>query len=174
MNRHQRLATVLACGLLGACVTAPKPLQGEFSALLPSEAGAANSVGERVRWGGEIVAVDTQATRSCFELLGKPLGDSARPSRADHTEGRFLACRDGFYDPALFEVGRDLTVTGVIESIEPRPIGGFEYHYPRIAAEVIYLWPERDPNRIRPSAFYFGSYGYRFAGGWNRFPPPYW
>lgn len=153
---------------LTGCATAPKPLQGEFASLSPEEAGQNGRVGERVRWGGEIVAVETLATRSCFELLGKPLGDSARPSRRDESSGRFLACRDGFYDPALFEVGRDLTVIGSIEAIEPRRIGEFDYRYPRLAAEVIYLWPQREPYAVYPMHFWGGYY----ADPWLRVRAP--
>ncbi len=173
MKGLSAICTLLTTALLSACVTAPKPLQGEFSTLLPNEAGAENRLGDRVRWGGEIVAVDTQATRSCFELLGKPLQDSARPVRADETAGRFLACRDGFYDPALFEVGRDITVTGTIEAIESRPIGGFDYQYPRVKADVIYLWPTRDLNRMRPAGYWVGQHGNAWLGHWTPIYFPY-
>ncbi len=173
MTRYMPIASLIVVGLLTGCATAPKPLQGEFAQILPAEVGTEAPIGQRVRWGGEIVAVDTQASRSCFELLGKSLNESARPSRADETAGRFLACRDGFYDPALFEVGRDLTVVGTIESIEPRPIGGFEYRYPKIAADVIYLWPMRDPYRMRPVGFWVGQHGNAWLGHWTPIYFPY-
>jgi outer membrane lipoprotein len=174
MSRRRLIFLALSSALLGACASAPKPLQGEFSSVLPSDAGSEGRIGDRVRWGGEIVAVDTQATRSCFELLGKPLTDSARPQRADETAGRFIACREGFYDPALFEVGRELTVTGTIEAIEPRPIGGFEYRYPRLAADVIYLWPSRDPMRMRPVGYWVGQHGNAWVSYWTPiWLPPY-
>ena len=173
MTRLVPIASLIATALLAGCATAPKPLQGEFSQLLPTEAGTQAPIGQRVRWGGEIVAVDTQSSSSCFELLGKPLNEAARPSRADETAGRFLACRNGFYDPALFAVGRELTVIGIIDSIEPRPIGGFEYRYPKIAAEVIYLWPARDPYRRRPVGFWVGQHGNAWLGHWTPIYLPY-
>ena len=33
---------------------------------------------------------------------------------ADDTNGRFIACRTGFYDPAVFQVNREVTFTGRI------------------------------------------------------------
>jgi len=164
MKRLSTASLAICVLVLTGCATAPKPLQGDFSAVSPSEAGRDGRIGERVRWGGEIVTVETLATRSCFELLGKPLGDSARPSRKDESSGRFLACRDGFYDPALFEVGRDLTVIGVVEAIEPRQIGEFAYRYPRLAAEIIYLWPERQAQVVYPVGFWGGYYGDPWIG----------
>ena len=134
------VAAVLA---LAGCASAPRPLQGEFSAVSPEQSSAEGRSGERVRWGGQIVAVETRADRTCFETLGKPLLDSARPRGADVSAGRFFACRSGFYDPVLFAPGRELTVTGLVEGFEERPIGDYVYRYPRVAAEVIYLWPER-------------------------------
>jgi outer membrane lipoprotein len=131
--------------LLAGCATAPAPLQGQFSALSPLQSSESAASGERVRWGGEIVSVDTRPDRTCFELLGKPLLDTARPRRSDDSAGRFYACRSGFYDPALFAPGRELTVTGVVEGFDERPIGEYRYRYPRVAVDVLYLWPERLP-----------------------------
>jgi len=172
MTTRALLACCIAAALMSACSTAPKPLRGEFANIAPNEASSAERVGDKVRWGGEIVAIETLAGSSCFELLGKPLGDSARPTRADQTAGRFLACRDGFYDPALFEVGRDLTVVGTIEAIEPRPIGGFEYRYPKVKAEVIYLWPEHSTLR-RPVGYWVGHHGNAWVGFWSPVYLPY-
>ena len=151
---------VLLCAtaLLAGCATAPKPLRGEFSALAPGQASATQVTGDTVRWGGRIVAVTPDERITCFEILGRDLADSARPTRAaDESNGRFLACRDGFYDPAIFAPDREVTVTGRIDGYEMRPIGEYEYRYPRIAADVIYLWPDRSEYRYAdpyPSAFW--------------------
>ncbi len=168
------LIPAAACALaLGACATAPKPLQGEFAPTQPSEVGSSGRIGDQVRWGGEIVAVETLADRSCFELLGKPLGESARPRRLDESAGRFIACRAGFYDPAVFEVGREMTVVGRVEAIEPRRIGEFEYRYPRVAADVVYLWAERQPHPH--GRLWITHPGYPWSGVWAPIylPPPY-
>lgn len=158
-------AAMLAILGLSGCAMAPKPLQGEFAPLTPDEARDVARTGERVRWGGEIVEVETRPDRTCFELLGKPLRDDARPRDADLSVGRFLACRQGFYDPALFEPGRDVTVTGVVEGFEQQPIGEYSYRYPRVAADVVYLWPERE-------SVYYSRY--RFGPAWPHYHPGFW
>lgn len=138
------LPLAVAILALAGCATAPKPLQGEFAPLMPSDASAAQRLGDTVRWGGTIVAVTPAPNETCFEVLGRDLGDTARPNRADDTSsGRFLACRAGFYDPAIFAPEREVTVTGRVSGFEPRRIGEYEYVYPRVAADVVYLWPER-------------------------------
>jgi outer membrane lipoprotein len=135
----------LAClaVLLAGCASAPAPLQGTFSPILPAEAATRGATGEHVRWGGQLVAVHNEANQSCFEVVGKALGMDGRPQVRDHSEGRFIACRAGFYDPAVFTAGREVTVAGTITGFETRRIDQYDYRYPRVDAEVVYLWPER-------------------------------
>lgn len=141
-----RLAVIaVGVALLGACATQPKPLQGAFSPITPADAAASDSTGAVVRWGGRIVDVEPQANRTCFEMISTRLGDSGRPYWAsDDVGGRFLACRSGFYDPALFEKNREVTFTGRIAGYESRRIGGYEYRFPQLDADVVYLWPVRE------------------------------
>jgi outer membrane lipoprotein len=129
--------------LLAGCATVPAPLQGEYAAVHPAGAAERGVPGERVRWGGQLVSVHNEATHSCFEIVGKALAVDGRPLVRDRSEGRFIACRAGFYDPAVFTAGRELTLAGTITGFETRRIDDYEYRYPRVAADVIYLWPER-------------------------------
>lgn len=157
-----------ATALLAGCASAPKPLRGEFAALAPEQASASQASGDVVRWGGRIVATVPSDTSTCIEILGRDLSDIARPTRAaDESTGRFIACRNGFYDPAIFAEDRDVTVTGRVVGFETRPIGDYEYRYPRVAAEIIYLWPERTEYRADPypSAFW-PMYRPHFWGGY--------
>lgn len=129
--------------MLAGCVTTPRALQGEYSTVEPGDAARAGTTGERVRWGGRIVKVEPMAAQSCFEVVGVRLGADGRPLARDQSYGRFLACRAGFYEPEIFKAGREVTLTGRIEGYEDRKVGEFDYRYPRIAADVVYLWPER-------------------------------
>lgn len=156
---------------LVGCATPPKPLRGSFAPVVPIEAAGAERVGDLVRWGGRIVAVDTSPAQTCFEILGRELAADARPVKnADQSHGRFIACRAGFYDPAIFTTERDVTITGRVSSFETRRIGAYDYRYPHIAAEVIYLWPQQVLQQPRPyynDPFWPGYYGY-----WGyRYPP---
>lgn len=152
---------------LGACASAPKPLQGQFSTLLPDEAAKREATGELVRWGGHIVSVETRSQSSCFEIVAAPLGSGGRPRNVDRSEGRFIACRAGFYEPEVFKPGREVTISGRIEAFETRKVGAYDYHYPLVAADVVYLWPEqRDVDVIVEPAFFHGWYG-GWYGRWR-------
>lgn len=81
------------------------------------------------RRGGSIISSTPEANRTCFEILGRELDSSARPRGEDYDLGRFLACRQGFQDPAVFREGREVTVVGRIVELTTREIGEFEYRY---------------------------------------------
>lgn len=167
--KARTLGMLFAAMALGACATAPKPLQGEFAQSHPQDAAPGGSL---VRWGGEIITVEPKPDATCFQILARDLYPSARPRSGDTSRGRFLACRQGFYDPAVFTVGRDVTVVGALAGSETRRIGEFDYPLPRVDANVVYLWPERplyDSHYYhRPDPFFYpgfwgwgGYYGYR-------------
>ena len=168
MRIHQAMAG-LATIALAACATAPKPLQGEFSSLTPKAGSQSQASGTPVRWGGEIIRVDPGNDRTCFEILGRQLDAQARPRRDDDDAGRFVACRQGFYDPEVFDKGREVTVTGTLRGEEVRKVGDYDYRYPHVDADVIYLWekPRQHPG-------YYSAYpwtlGFDPWFGWPRTP----
>ena len=162
----QAIAAVALAAALAACATHPTPLQGEFLPITPQQAGAGNHTGAMARWGGQVIEVAPHADRTCFTVLSSPLDGQGRPLAADDgSSGRFLACRAGFYDPAVFTEGRSVTFTGRIDGNEDVRIGEYDYRMPRIAAEVVYLWPERDETRVimhhpHPHPYYWHPYGW--------------
>lgn len=159
--------------LLSACATAPAPLAGDFAPSSPRAVRERGGDGQHVRWGGEIIRVDPAADATCFEILGRELGSDARPDRRDSDEGRFVACRKGFYDPEVFTRGREVTVTGVVDGNETRKVGEYDYLYPRVAADVIYLWPKA-PRVVRyydPYPWGFGPWGDPFFSPLWGYPP---
>jgi outer membrane lipoprotein len=135
--------------LLGACASHPRPLQGDYAPITPHAAMESDGTGTTVRWGGRIVQVEPRANETCFEMISTRLTATGRPYWAtDDTNGRFIACRAGFYDPAVFEVNREVTFTGSVSGYETRRIGEYDYRFPKIAADVVYLWPQREPVNI--------------------------
>jgi outer membrane lipoprotein len=154
---------------LGACATTPSQLQGQYSTLDPQQAAQQNAPGEAVRWGGRIVEVHTEKLYTCFEIVGAPLDSSGRPREVDDSNGRFLACRDGFYEPEVFKQGREVTISGKIDGYETRKIGDYDYRYPRVAADVVYLWPERVDYDDR----YHGYPGWGWGMGWGWYGGPW-
>src|SRR5690606_40321554 len=54
-----------------------------------------------------IVQVEPRPDRTCFEMTATRLDHQGRPYWAeDDLGGRFIACRAGYYDPAVFQIGR--------------------------------------------------------------------
>ncbi len=159
MNMRFLLPAVAALSL-AACATAPKPLQGQFSGVTPRDSVAAPQVGTQVRWGGKIIATNPGQGQTCFQLLSRPLNASGRPDSgsSDASDGRFVACRAGFYDPAVFEPGRDVTFIGTIAGYEDTKIGEFDYKLPKIQADVVYLWPVVRDVQVVP-AYPYGPWG---------------
>lgn len=156
------ILTFATCFLLTACASTPMPLRGTFSEVTPQAVGANAARSDVVRWGGVIAAVEPLPDQTCFQIVGKPLRSNGRPVDADETNGRFLACRQGFYDPKIFAEGREVTITGRLAGNETRRIGEFEYAHPKVLADTIYLWPDDGNARNRYPYYPYGYYPYGY------------
>ncbi|KAF1695658.1 Slp family lipoprotein [Pseudoxanthomonas koreensis] len=166
-----RIALVACAALvLGACATAPEPLQGTFPAVTPQQSVGNPQTGPTVRWGGRIIETQPKQDHTCFQVVSMPLTSTGRPDSdsADMTQGRFLACRAGFYDPAVFTAGREVTFVGRIGGTDTVRIGDYDYPLPLVAADVVYLWPEvREVDVITPYYPYWGPYWGPWGGPWG-------
>lgn len=176
MSPLNRTMTLVAASLtLAACATVPQPLTGTYSNITTLNAQQGGAGGEHVRWGGEIIKTEPGAQETCFYLLARPLDDQARPTpgNANQGQGRFVACRAGFYDPEVFSRGRELTVTGTVHGTVSQKVGDYDYAYPRIEADVVYLWPKRQYGNGYPGYYNpywgpgFGPWGDPFWGGYG-------
>ena len=97
------VVVLLSSIVLSGCVSMPKPLSGEFAGIKPADVANNPAVtGRQVRWGGSILKTYSDNGRSCMEILGQALDDKiARPVDPDLSNGRFVACKDNFLDPAF-------------------------------------------------------------------------
>ncbi|RFC34580.1 MAG: outer membrane lipoprotein [Candidatus Nitrotoga sp. MKT] len=151
--------------VVAGCATVPKPLTGgPFSEVIPSAAQNDHFVGQRIRWGGNIANAEPGKNETCFEIVSHPLDSNAKPLETDITWGRFIACAPDFYDPEVYAKGREVTVIGNIQGTIVRKLGEFEYRYPQINAETVYLWP-----KLIPYPYYGSQYPY-----YNGYYGPYW
>ena len=98
-------------------------------------------VGKKVRWGGAIIKVENRKHSTWIELVARPLSRDGEPRDVDTSGGRFIAKIQGFVDPAVYQVGRLLTVVGVLTEPISKPIGKFHYQYPVVTVSTHYLWP---------------------------------
>ena len=167
--RRLRAITALVLGAaLSGCASTPDELRGDYTGPEPAKA-TDEDIGINVRWGGRLLEVQPRRERTCFEILARELDDIARPLESSSPPGRrFLACRDGFDDPASYPADSDITVVGEINGFETRPIGDYDYRYPVIRPEAVHVWPERrtvDPSPLPPPRWWYDPY-------W-RYPPYY-
>jgi len=164
---------IAATNLLVGCATVPAPLAGDnFTAVTPQQAAGQNAGGQRVRWGGEIIRVEPRANATCFEILSRELYADARPNRHDHSDGRFIACKQGFYDPAVYAKGRDITVVGAVNGNEKHKVGEYDYTFAKVDADEVYMWPKRTYATGYYDPFWGPCYGDPFWGptwgpGWG-------
>ena len=169
----QRVLAAGAAIVLTACATIPPQLTqgGPFVDVTPQQAQSGNDEGRRVRWGGVIIEVTPKASRTCFEIMALKLDKLAEPRDSDTSLGRFVACADGFFEPALYTKGRYVTFTGTIDGIEKQKIGEYEYGFPRLNADSVYLWPKRhDVIYVPYPDPFWGPYWPYY---WPHYRPPY-
>ncbi len=165
---HQAGA-VLAVLLLAGCSSTPEALKGNYAPLEPGQASV-RDLGKEVRWGGVILEARPDARQTCFEVLSRSLDKSLRPEAEDLTQGRFIACRDGFLDPEVFAKGREITLTGSLVALDERQVGEFNYRYPVLKTRFITMWPERPDviiNNYNDPWFYGGPYWGPYWGGYG-------
>ena len=147
----RRILLVVAGAIaLGGCATIPKPLVGNYTPVSLDAARSGSAGAVRVRWGGQIIQTEPAEQETCFFVLAEPLDSQARPERGGDSQGRFVACKQGFYDPEVFTKGHDITVTGTLDGTVQHKIGDFDYTYPKVAADTVYLWPNRPVYAGRP------------------------
>lgn len=163
--------TTAALAIMAGCATVPDPIAGERYSELPYPAQTGDAaLGAEVRWGGSIVETRPLADRTCIEILAQRLDRQAYPRPSDDDLGRFLACREEFIDPEIFVNGRSVTVVGELDAFTSGKVGDFDYRYPRVAADAVYLWPEQ---RYNDHYYGYGYYGYGYPYYWPYYRFPY-
>ena len=183
-GRLVALAPLLAafCGALALSGCASTPPAGLEAAGVddvgPRAAQRApqGRAGARVRWGGEILAVDNRPETTDVEIYGRPLRDDAEPAPTGGDGVRFIARVPGFLDPAEYEAGKRMTVKGRLAEPVTRPVGEYPYVYPVVEVEAHHLWPvyrEPQPAYWRDPLYYDPWWPWR---PWGAYPygHPYW
>ena len=175
MNTLKALTGVIAAIVLGGCATVT-PVSGQFPPITPRQAQTGAENGKLVRWGGILIQAQPKAQETCFTVMALPLHQDGRPylGRKKSDEGRFIACAPGFYDPALYAAGRELTFVGTVAGVQMEKIGGYEYPYPRLRAGTVYLWPLEVREPATSTVFINGGWGGGPWGPWGWWGGPGW
>jgi outer membrane lipoprotein len=155
-------ALLLLVVSLAACARPPQNLAGKFDPVTVPEAQQSPREGAAVRWGGKLISTRPGDAQTCFEIAAFDLDGRARPRPSDNSPGRFVACAPGFFDPAVYTPGREVTVVGALHGTTAGRVGQYEYTFPRVDAATVHLWPERPPEDVR--AVWWPMIGVSFGG----------
>ncbi|MFP4207511.1 MAG: Slp family lipoprotein [Wenzhouxiangella sp.] len=106
--------------------------------------------GDRVIWGGRIVAIRNRAEVTELSVVSYPLDGADRPRTGREPGVRFLIRQSGFVEPVQYAPGRFVTVLGRVAGIEQATVDEYLLDQPVVDAEQLHLWPaaiERWPSR---------------------------
>lgn len=132
--------------------------------------------GQPVTFGGKVLGARRLKEGTRIEILQLPLADSLQPTTDLSTsQGRFVALRKEFLDPATIPAGTFITVTGEMAGSITLPLDETEYTYPLMHATSLRVWSEQDeeaPRIRRPlgPGPYWGPYWSPYWHPW----PYYW
>lgn len=130
--------------------------------------------GQTITLGGKVLSAKRLKEETRIEILQLPLVSSLKPTLDLSTsQGRFMATKKEFLDPATIPAGTFVTITGEVAGSVVLPLDETEYAYPVVEIKTLRVWSkEEEPPRIRP---YLGP-GYYWGPYWSPYwrPWPYW
>jgi len=127
-----------------------------------------NYVGRVIMAGGVVIRAKRTKDRTEIEVLQLPI-EGGEPSTTERlrSEGRFLALREEFLDPASVPPGTPITVIGVVSGSTTRPLDETEYTYPVLDIKHLIDWSTVASQRSGGgAAAYYGPY-YSPFGYWG-------
>ncbi|NOT21168.1 MAG: hypothetical protein HOP22_00360 [Nitrospiraceae bacterium] len=134
-------------------------------------------VGRVIMVGGVVITAKRTEDRTEIEVLQLP-AEAGGPSTTERTssEGRFLAVRETFLDPATVPPGTPITVIGAVTGSTTRPLDDSEYTYPVLDIKHLTDWNAVASRRSESGVSAFYGPSYQPFGYWGR--PygayPYW
>lgn len=178
-----RLASLLSLGLLilSGCATGGDGAgvdSGQSPPLAFAQVKAApeSFVGQTATFGGAILSAKRLKDGTRLEILQLPLNASFQPTTDLTTsQGRFVALRRDFLDPATLPPGTFVTVTGAMTGSMVLPLDETTYTYPTMEITHLQVWKKGDevqPRIIRPYIGPGPTWGPYWSPYWR--PWPYW
>lgn len=131
--------------------------------------------GQTITLGGKVLSAKRLKAETRIEILQLPLASSLKPTvDLSASQGRFVATKKEFLDPATIPAGTFVTVTGEVTGSVILPLDETDYTYPVVEIRNLRVWPkEEEPPRIRPyigPSYYWGPYWSPYWRPW----PYYW
>jgi outer membrane lipoprotein len=133
------------------------------------QAAPANYVGRVVMIGGIVIGAKRTKDQTEIEVLQLPT-ERGGPSTTERlrSEGRFLAVREEFLDPASVPPGTPITVIGVVSGSTTRPLDETEYTYPVLDIKHLIDWTTVASQHSGGGATAFYGPYYSPFGYWGR------
>ncbi len=133
-----------------------------------------NYVGRTVMLGGNVIRAKRTETGTEVEILQLPIAkEGVLSENRLQSEGRFLAVREAFLDPASLPAGTPITVIGTVTGELTKPLDEIAYTYPILEIKHIIDWNSVASQRRRDRSPYYGSY-YPPYGGSGFYPYNSW
>lgn len=164
--------TCLACCLVlvVGCATDPAGCRAPLGDRGVTPARVASGMadpGERVSWGGTLVAARNLERSTELEMVGFPLDDCGRVRRGAGTVGRFIVVCPGYLETADLPPGTEITATGPIVGLREGRVGEAAYRFPLLRDPRPRVW-RADGGAGYPSAGWPGiSIGVGGGSGWR-------
>lgn len=144
-------------------------------------AAPGNYVGRVIMVGGVVIRAKRTKDQTEIEVLQLPT-EAGGPSTTARlrSEGRFLAVREEFLDPASVPPGTPITVIGVVRGSTTRPLDESEYVYPVLDIKHLIDWSAVASQQsgggaagfsgpYYPPFYWWGPYGY-YPYPWGLYP----
>jgi outer membrane lipoprotein len=140
---YRALMAVLCAALLAACASSPVAMESDrVEPLGPAHVlEGQGRAGDRVIWGGRIIAVRNLADHTEISMVSYPLDRADRPRLREEPGVRFLLRHPGFLEPVQYAPGRFLTALGSVAGIEDAQVDEYHLAHPVLQAERVHLWP---------------------------------
>lgn len=174
----QGLGILCMAAILAACATSADQREAEDGASQTPQfsqikAAPESFKGQTVVLGGQVLSARRMKDGTRLEVLQLPLNDAQQPSLdLTKSQGRFIAIRREFLDPATVPQGTFVTITGQMTGSVTQPLDETDYTYPVLEITTFRTWiPSQDLNlpRYRPYPYY-SPFWHPYWGPYGRFP----
>ncbi|MEK9142535.1 MAG: Slp family lipoprotein [Nitrospirota bacterium] len=129
-------------------------------------------VGRTVMIGGNVIRAKRTDAGTELEILQLPTAkEGGLTEERLRSEGRFLAVREQFLDPASLPQGTPITVIGTVKGETTRQLDESDYTYPILDVKHIIDWKSVAAQRGRDRSPYYGAYYPPYGSGWGGYSP---
>jgi outer membrane lipoprotein len=116
-------------------------------------------VGRTVMIGGNVIKAKRTEAGTELEVLQLPTEkEGTLTEERLRSEGRFLAVREQFLDPASLPQGTPITIIGTVKGETTRQLDESDYTYPILEVKHIIDWNSIAAQRRRDRSPYYGAY----------------